>query len=80
MRLLTVAGAAHVGGSSAYDPASAPCFPFNRPSEMTGEHQSAVSVGKIDLYVNVNQSGVCLTGQSDAIHCASLHGYLQNAK
>ena len=80
MRLFTVAGAAHVGGGSAYDPASAPCFPFNRPSGMTSEHQSAASVGKIDLYVNVNQSDLGLTTQSDAIHCTSLHSYLQKAK
>lgn len=62
MRLLTVAGAAHVGGSSAFDPASASCFPFNRPSGLTGEHQSTASVGKIYLYVNVNQSVDGLTG------------------
>ncbi len=75
MRLLTVAGAAHVGVSTAVSLASASCFPFNRPSGLTGEHQSAASVGKIDLYVNVNQSGECLTEESDAIHCTSLYGH-----
>jgi hypothetical protein len=74
MRLLTVAGAAHVGGGSAVNPASASCFPFNRLSRMAGEHQSAFSVGKIYLYVNVNQSGVYLTRQSDALHFTSQHG------
>ena len=45
MRLLTVAGAAHVGLVPC-ERARASCFPFNCPSKLTGEHQNPVSVGE----------------------------------